>query len=198
MTCFTSRPDVIPFPFISAQFFYSILVQHLANLSGASPVPAAHLDAMTTPLLLMTSEVPFYAAPFARAASPGSTISWRPPTRGPSCLQYPKALARPCSKQQHRALVAGQQGGNAQDSPTTSRGESPWPRSPDRCFNSSSSQSCSPRATGAIRSCHRHACRPGGRCCSASLLISARRSGGSLWHGSPCTWRPLSSGTARV
>ena len=105
------------------------------------------------------------------------------------------ALTRPCSKQQHRALLAGQQGGNAQRPPPA---ESHLGRGPDRCFNSSSSQRCSPRATGAIRSCHRHACWPGGRSCSASLLISARLSGGSLWHGSPCTWRPLPSGTARV
>ena len=51
MTCFGSKPDAIPFPLVSAQVLYGILVQHFANLTGASPVPAAHLDAVITPLL---------------------------------------------------------------------------------------------------------------------------------------------------
>ena len=129
MTCFRSRPDVIPFPLVSAQVLYGILVQHFANLSGASPVPAAHLDAMIPPLLLMTSEVPFYAATVARARL--TRLNDRLTAAGagtalPSISK--KALAVPSSKQQqHRALVAGQQGGNAQDLAATAGGESPWP-----------------------------------------------------------------------
>ena len=49
------------------QVFYGILVQHLAMLAGAVPLPMAHLDVLTVHLLELTSDVPFYAATVARA-----------------------------------------------------------------------------------------------------------------------------------
>jgi nucleolar protein 14 len=47
--------------------FYGFLIQHFAILSGATPLPVDHLDALTEILLALTSEVPFYAATVARA-----------------------------------------------------------------------------------------------------------------------------------
>lgn len=49
------------------QAFYGILVQHFANLAGASPPPMDQLDVLTTHLLELTSEVPLYAATSALA-----------------------------------------------------------------------------------------------------------------------------------
>jgi len=51
----------------SPQCLYGILIQHFSNLSGKTPIPSAHLDAMVPLLLLTTAEVPFYAATVARA-----------------------------------------------------------------------------------------------------------------------------------
>lgn len=48
------------------QVFYGILVQHFAMLAGQQPVPVAHLDALTSVLLQLTPDVPFYAATVAR------------------------------------------------------------------------------------------------------------------------------------
>jgi nucleolar protein 14 len=48
------------------QVFYGVLVQHFAMLAGQQPTPAAHLDVLTSVLLQLTPEVPFYAATVAR------------------------------------------------------------------------------------------------------------------------------------
>ncbi|KAK9815549.1 hypothetical protein WJX72_005610 [[Myrmecia] bisecta] len=49
------------------QVLYGLLVQHFVMLADSSPLPTAHLDAMTVHILEMTPEVPFYAATVARA-----------------------------------------------------------------------------------------------------------------------------------
>ncbi|GAX76160.1 hypothetical protein CEUSTIGMA_g3604.t1 [Chlamydomonas eustigma] len=48
------------------QVFYGLVMQHFAALAGQVPIPSEHLDALVGPLLIMTSEVPFYAATVAR------------------------------------------------------------------------------------------------------------------------------------
>ena len=49
------------------QVLYGILVQHYAMLAGQTPLPNEQLDVLFGQLLVMTREVPYYAATVARA-----------------------------------------------------------------------------------------------------------------------------------
>lgn len=63
----TCRPGVATSVFTSLQVFYGILVQHFANVAGQANISMATIDVLTTQLLELTAEVPYYAATVARA-----------------------------------------------------------------------------------------------------------------------------------